>query len=96
MFNFYNTCVGWNPEDVDNPGGLIDMIDSAEDIERPAFLRLVDRDELQRIESDLGYVSHFSQGLTMAADWHVSYHTSELHGEPCAFFKWSAIEHVFT
>lgn len=95
MFNFYNNCVGWDPSDVHNEGGLIDMIDSAEDIERKEFLGLVNREELRQAEASLGYASHHKRGLTMAADGHVSYHTSELHGKPCAFFKHSAIEHVF-
>ena len=95
MLKFYNNCVGWNPDDVDTNDGLANMIDSAFSISRRQFLQLVDRDELKELEEGLGYSEHHTQGLTMAADYHVSYHTSQLHGKPCAFFKQSAIEHVF-
>lgn len=93
---FLQTCVGWPMNDVSVEGGLSDMIDSALGITRRTFLLHVDQDELKGIEAKLGYASHHKQGLTMAADWHVSYHRGTLHEERVYFFSWSGIEHVFT
>lgn len=93
--NFFGTCVGWEPQDVHTEGGLCDMIDQAMNISRETFLKHVDRDGLKEMEVNLGYAAHPKKGLTMAADWHVSYHRSKLHGQRVYFFKWSGIEHVF-
>lgn len=92
---FYASCVGWDPRDVHADGGLIDMIDSAIEITRRTFLKHVDRESLREVEASLGCAAHPSQGLTMAGDFHVSYHRSKLHGKRVYFFKHSAIEHVF-
>lgn len=72
------------------------MIDEAVDITSLTFLKYVDRENMREIEQSLGYASHHKQGLTMAADWHISYHRSKLHGETVYYFKWSGIEHIFT
>ena len=95
-YQFYNTCVGWPQDDVNCPGGLVHMIDNATDITRRTFLKHVDRESLRAEEWSLGYMAHPRHGLTMAGDWHVSYHRSELHDERVYYFKHSAIEHVFT
>lgn len=96
MYHFFNTCVGWDPEDVDVPGGLSDMIhEESTCLTRRTFLKHVDREELAELEKGCGYEAHPSQGLTMAGDWHVSYHRSRLHGKRVYFFKWSGIEYVF-
>jgi hypothetical protein len=92
--NFYSVCVSWPKRDVDE--GLIPMIDNAIDITRRTFLKHVNREEMKEIEQQLGYASHKSKGLTMADDWHISYHRSKLHGKTVYFFTWSGIEHVFT
>lgn len=92
-FQFYSSCVNWPRMDVD--AGLIPMIEESRDITRSTFLRHVDRDELAELERSLGYENHPRQGLTMAADYCVSYHKSKLHGETVYFFKHSAIEYVF-
>jgi len=92
MYKFYSDCVGW-PERADEPGGLSDMIDNAIDITRSTFLKYADASELAYV---LGYCKHPSQGLTMAGDWHVSYHRSKLHGKRVYYFTHSAIEYVFT
>ena len=94
-FRYFNNCVNWDREDVWNPGGLSDMIDSGLDIGRQTFLKHVSRGSLRDVERNLGYEAHPKQGLTMAADWHVSYHRGKLHGETVYFFKHSAIEYVF-
>lgn len=72
------------------------MIDTAINITRRTFLKYVDDSELADVAEHLGYSWHPSQGLTMAGDYHVSYHRSKLHDERVYFFKWSGIEHVFT
>ena len=94
-YRYYCSCVGWPREDVDAEGGLSDMICGAIMLSRRAFLKHVDRESLVDIEEQLGYESHPRRGLTMAGDWHVTYHRSKLHGKRVYFFRWSGIEHVF-
>jgi hypothetical protein len=93
---YYNNCVGWDSRDVHVRGGLCDMIRDAVDITRATFLRHVDREQLDELAQQLGYERYPSRGLTMAQDWHVSYHRSKLHGRTVYFFKHSAIEYVFS
>ena len=95
MFRFLCSCVDWPPNDIDTEGGLSDMIQDARDITRRTFLLHVDRDELRNVEQSLSYSEHPSQGMTMAGDWHVSYHRSKLHGRTVYYFRHSAIEYVF-
>jgi hypothetical protein len=94
-FVYYSNCVGWPRNDVHKPGGLIDMIDNAQDITRHTFVGHVDQKDLQMSEKMLGYATHHTKGLTMAKDWHVSYHKSKLHGHTVYYFRQSAIEYVF-
>lgn len=94
-YHYYTNCVGWPAHDVHRKGGLIDMVDQARDITRATFLRHVSLEELREIELQLGYAAHPSQGLTMAGDWHVSYHRSKLHGKTVYYFQQSRIEYVF-
>jgi len=89
---FLRTCVGCHGEDVDR---LNEMIARERPISRRTFRESVDRAELSEIEASLGYESHCSRGLTMAGDWHVSYHRSVWGEKKCVFFRWSAIEHIF-
>lgn len=96
QYKYYNNCVSWPRYDVAREGGLSDMIDDAIDITRQTFLKHVDRNDLENIEVSLCYSKHYSQGLTMAGDWHVSYHRSKLHGKRVYYFAHSAIEYVFT
>lgn len=83
---FLTTCVN-------APSGeaIRAMVESARPITRRTFLRHVDPASMRDIERDLGYDSY----LPMARDWHVSYHKGSYLGQPCVFFKWSAIEHIF-
>jgi len=90
---FYSDCVNWPMNKVDQ---LNLIIDNAIDISRRTFLKHVDRDVLKSIETDLGYDSHYKQGLTMAADWAVSYHRSKFKDKFCYYFRYSAIEYIFT
>lgn len=92
---FYNNCVNWHDDDVDADGGLCDMIDNATDITRETFLKHVDLAALAKLEGELSYARQPSQGLTMAKDWHVTYHRSKLHGQTVYYFRHSAIEYVF-
>ena len=94
-YTYYRNCVGWPGNDVDEPGGLCDMIGDATSITRQTFLQHVDRDDLRACEESLSYEQHPSRGLTMAGDCYVSYHRSKLHGKRVYFFCHSAIEYVF-
>lgn len=95
-YEFYHTCVNWPSDDVHSDGGLIDMIDEAKDIIRDTFVRHISQFSLHDVERALGYAPSDPHSiLTMAKDFHVSYHKSKLHGETVYFFKHSAIEYVF-
>lgn len=94
-YRYYGSCVDWPLHDVYGEGSLTDMIYSLTEISRRHFLRQVDTDEVREIEESLGYARHPGQGLTMAADWHVQYFSSYLHGERVYGFVWSGIEYVF-
>ena len=96
MYRYLRCCVSWPQSDVHREGGLRDMIDQAADITRRTFLQHIDRGDLRDLEEQLGYEAHPSRGLTMAADWAVSYHRSKLHGRRVYYFRHSAIEFVFT
>jgi hypothetical protein len=74
---------------------LSQMIQESRDITRATFLKHVDCDELRECEAECGYAAHPSQGLTMAADWSVSYHRSKFNGRLAYYFRWSAIEFYF-
>jgi hypothetical protein len=88
---FETDCVGCG-----DGQAIRDLVETAEPISRREFLRLVDRDSLAEIASNLGYSTRARDGLTMAADWHIGYFRGTWNGRPCAFFQWSAIEHIFT
>ncbi|MFG6082871.1 hypothetical protein ACEUZ9_004103 [Paracoccus litorisediminis] len=83
---FHSDCVRWPARKVDS---LIYLQDEACEITRDAFLPLVDSEAMREIEANLGYDKH----LAMADDYHVTYWRHEETG--IAFFKHSAIEHVF-
>lgn len=86
---FVTNCVNSTSRDI------TPMVDAEKDITRRTFLQHVDRENLRDVEKSLGYDEHPSQGLTMAGDYHVSYHRSVFRGQPCYFFRWSSIEYVF-
>lgn len=87
---FIGTCIS-----LDDVRSLDWMIYKARQVTRRTFLRHVPYSLLRTIEVDLGYATHPHAGLTMAGDYHVSYYLSHWKKSPCAFFCWSAIEHVF-
>ncbi len=74
---------------------LTSMIDNATTITRRTFLQHVDRNERKLIEKRLGYKANSKRGLTMADDYHVSYHSSRLYNQRVYFFCHSAIEYIF-
>lgn len=92
---YMNSCVNWPQHDVSAEGGLSDMVDQSRDVSRSTFLKYVDQTDLHELEAALGYTRSPKQGLTMADDYHVSYHRSKLHDETVYFLKHSAIEYVF-
>ena len=47
------------------------------------------------IATQLGYAQDSRKGLTIAQDWHVSYHRSKYNGERCYFLQWSGIEYIW-
>lgn len=93
--SYQNNCVNWPADDVHVQGGLVDMIDNSVDISRRTFLKHVDRENLQELEASLGYEKHPKRGLTMAGDYHVTYHRSKHHDQTVYYVKHSAIEYVF-
>lgn len=86
--NYYGSCVNWPEKNIDN---LQDIVDNSIQITRRTFLKHVNRDQLREMESDLGYSRHPAQGLTMATDWHVTYHRYK----KIYYFCHSAIEYIF-
>ena len=89
---FLTSCASLGMDQVD---ALNTMTREAADITRQTFLKHVDRDNLREVEAQLGYEAHPRRGLTMAGDWHVSYHKSTFEGKPCVYFVWSAFEYIF-
>lgn len=72
-----------------------EMVDSSESISRHYFVSKVNKDDLAQLERDMGYASHYTRGLTMAGDWHVSYHRGKFRGRQCYYFNHSSIEYIF-
>lgn len=71
------------------------MIAESREITRRTFLRHAHSGDLRELEAALGYARHPRQGLTMAADWYVSYHRSRWKGRPCVYLVHSRIEYIF-
>ncbi len=86
---FQTTCVSAYGPDIEK------MTDAALQITRRTFLEHINRDDLAELEKSLGYESHHTRGLTMAADYYVSYYRSKYCGRRCYYICWSAIEHIF-
>jgi hypothetical protein len=91
-FRYAGNCVGVRGR---NLYKLNQMIAAARDVTRRTFLQHVNRSDLQQLEHQLGYVQYPQQGLTMAGDYHVSYHRSHWGFAACYFFTHSAIEYYF-
>lgn len=95
-YYFFRTCVDWPRYDVNEEGGLCDMIHGSIDITRRTFMAHASHRDLYELERQLGYAEWPAQGLMMASDWMVTYHRSTLHGRRVYYFCHSGIEHVFT
>ncbi|URC15332.1 hypothetical protein GD1_208 [Paraglaciecola Antarctic GD virus 1] len=96
LYDYFCNCVGWDPKDVHNEGGLISLIDSRTSITRKTFVRHTDAKALSDMEFGIGYNTHHTVGLTMSQDWHVEYFKSKLHGVLVYGFRHSGIEYVYT
>lgn len=71
------------------------MTRNAKDITRKTFTRHVSPDNRREIETMLGYEIDQRRGLTMANDFHVSYHRSHYGKHPCVYFRWSTYGYIF-
>ncbi len=91
-YDYYKNCVAHGDVDVD---WLNEAIDGNIQVSRCCFLQHVNREDLRISEEQLGYESHPSRGLTMAGDWHISYHRSKYDGRRCYYFRHSGIEFIF-
>ena len=89
MMTFTTSCVSAHGDDINN------MKDAAQDITRQTFIRYVNPLTLLTIALQLGYAKHHKQGLTMAGDFHITYHKSIYKNQPCVYFTWAAIEYIF-
>jgi hypothetical protein len=90
-YRFSHTCVDTPESDVPE---LSRMIGEAVDISRGTFMQHCG-ESAREVFRQLGYAGHPKQGLTAAADFHISYHRDTWYGKRCYFFRWSAIEHIF-
>ncbi len=88
--NFETDCISATGDDITA------MLETERQVTRRTFLQHVDRAELTELADGMSYARHHTQGLTMAGDWHVSYHKGVYREKPCYFLTWSAIEYVFT
>jgi hypothetical protein len=92
MMRYLHDCVSCPPEDVDE---LINLVDYSKKISRRVFMYRVDRQALEDHAESLGYALHYKQGMTMAADRHITYHRGRFKGKQCYYFVWSGMEHLF-
>jgi hypothetical protein len=86
---FTTNCVHSDGDDIR------DMKDAAVETTRRTFMSYLAPDQWRQIQLDLGY-DPTGHELSLAKDWHVSYHRSLYRGEPCVYLVWSGIEYVFT
>lgn len=93
-FIYAANCVGLDRRDAME---LSDCIGRAKEITRKSFLRHVGAKQMDTIEYNLGYAHRNSRtALNMANDYHVSYYAGKMYGRRVYYFKWSAIEYIFT
>jgi len=85
---FHTTCVG-------STGVLINaMINQSKTVTYRTMMKHCEG--MLEFAKELGYYRSRSQGLTLKRDWAVSYRKSFYDGLPCYYFRWSAIEHIWT
>jgi hypothetical protein len=72
------------------------IIDNNSEVTYNTFIKKVDKDELNQLKSNFGYVNNSKYGLTLKKDWYVSYHKSKLpDNRVCYYLRHSGIEYVF-
>ena len=87
----YETCC------VESTAELIDALTDDEvavEISHDEFATAVEG--LDEWATSKGYELDPEDGLTLVADWHVSYHRSVYDGRPCFYLRWSGIEFIWT
>lgn len=87
-FHFYTNCIGSTFELIDA------MRDNEKEVTREEFLEHCD--SVDKWARERGYEDNPDEGLTLADDWHVSYHRSTYDGRPCFYLCWSSIEFIWT
>lgn len=86
-FLFRTSCV-------DSTAELIDALEESEvEVSRQTFLNHVPRTEVSRVFEQHGFERGF---VPPPEDNFVAYYRGTYHGELCYFFRWSAIEWIFT
>lgn len=87
---YFKSCVDHEPDEV---ATLVAMIENA----TPVTLATMRRNciGLDAWAKAQGYESDKRRGLTLANDWHVSYHRSTYDGQRCYFVRWSGIEFIW-
>ena len=93
-YRYWRCCVNF-PTQGPEYDALVAMIDDNIMITRRTFRKHVDTESLAETEQNLGYELHPAKGMTMAGDWHVSYHCSKYKGKTVYYFRHSAIEYIF-
>lgn len=91
-WTYWHSCMDTPPFAVPD---LVECVDKARAVTRATFQRKVCPEALAALEARLGYSPARSGGLTMAEDYHVTYHTSRYRGRAVAFVRHSAIEYIF-
>jgi len=90
-FVFETNCIECPGPD---PGKAIrDMVDAAVSIQWKTFAAYC---EWKPVAEFLGYEVGRKTGLHLKDDYAVSFHKSNFRGRPCFYFRWSAIEYIFT
>jgi len=87
MKTYLTSCVQSTAELIDA------MVDASTEVTLEEFREECDCDEW---EKEAGYESDASRGLTLADDWHVTYHRSVYNGQDCMYIRHSCIEYIFT
>ncbi len=88
-FRYTTSCIDAAPE------ATADMILTAKEVTREAFLHYVYVPDVSFREKVLGYAANPNDGMLMRDDYHVRYYRSTYRREPCVFFTHSAIEYIF-
>lgn len=89
MFAYLGCCIYLDRDSV----GV--MVEDAIDLTSRVFRERIGEENYAKLSNHLGY-SFVDEGvLTLASDWHVSFHRSQYESQPCYYCNHSAIEYVF-